>query len=316
MSLIQMPEIMYTGMDSLSKILDLSYKNVLIIADTQSCKNTNVTQILLSKAKEKQLNCHTVINDSCVSIFSAVQEKLMEYTPEILIAAGDGKVLDCACAISSLIEIPFATIPCVAPTALCDSDCIDAFLLKKLPSICVLEPEMIIKANSCKIAYEGLAMLVLAGESMKNAQSRYVRSLAKKAFSEIQSNLFAAYTGEISARESLLEAMHWAYACYVNSYEFSWESPAYRYCDFFALFDVDKLSLLATSCVQLLESAVDDNDVLQTVRGIRARLSVPRAAKDLGIDESEFLTRIDEISDEDKETFSLGYYGEQISQLV
>ncbi len=316
MSLIQLPEFIYTGMNSLSKILDFSYKSILIITDSETAEKSEVLKILLSKADEKKINSTLVSGDSCISIFSQVEEKLMDVTPEALIAFGDGKILDCVSAISSLSEIPFATIPSVAPTALWDSDSVDAFLSKKLSRICILEPEMIIRANSTKIAYEGMAMLALAGESMQTAQNRYVKSLAQKAFYEIFNNLFSAYTGEISARENLLEGMYWAYVAYVNSYEFSWESALYRYCDFFSAFEIDKLSLLAVSSVQILKEASVDENLIDKVRRLRAKLSIPKSVKNLSVDEEIFLQKTEVLGDEEKELFSACYYGEQISQLA
>lgn len=330
---LQLPEYIYTGMDSVCKILDLQYKNVMLVADTETSKNTQVIQLLESKANSRMIRVETVISDSCISVFSQVQEKLIENTPGIIIAVGDGKIIDCVSAISSLTKIPFAAIPHVAPTALWDSDCVDAFLDKKVPSVCVLDPEMILHANSAKIAYEGLGMLTLAAESFLYSSDRYIKTLSHKAFSQIHDNLFDSYTGEISARENLLEGMYWAYISYINSYEYSWESPCYRLCDFFERFDIDSLSLLAVSCVQILEGIYKDNTeemislsqginsvnrdgmsgeyLTDSVRKLRAKMSIPKAVKNLGADKNQFILMCDEISDEDKKMFEQSFYGEK-----
>ncbi len=336
MAILQLPEYIYTGMDSICKILDLQYKNIMIVADNDVSKNTSVLEILLSKAQSRMIKTDVVINDNCISIFTQVQEKLVENTPEIIIAVGDGKIIDCVSAISSVSEIPFVAIPQVAPTALWDSDCVDAFLNKKVPSVCVLDPEMILYANSAKIAYEGLGMLTLCAESFLLSSDRFIKTLAKMAFSQIYGNLFASFTGEISARENLLEGMYWAYISYINSYEYSWESPSYRLCDFFERFSLDALSLLAVSSVQIIGHVYNQHEselselaqglgvtkqdelsamyLLQRLRQLRAKMSVPSAVRNIGADEKQFLKMSEELGEEDKELFFNCFYGEKLLQ--
>ncbi len=331
MSVLQLPEYIYTGMDSACKILDLQYKNVLIAADSGVSQNTDIIKILEAKAACCKIKVNTIICDSCLSFFDKVQEKLMEDPPEIIIVAGNGKAIDCISAISSITQIPFASIPMCAPTALWDSDCVDAFLNKKVPKICVLDPEMISSANSAGIAYEGLGMLTLSAESYLYAPDRYIKNLAKTAFLQIYDNLFSAFKGEISARENLLEAMYWAYLAYINSYEYSWESGCYRLCDFFEQFDIDALSILAVSCVGITETVYKDNEnelinlskelgtaktngadyCIECIRKLRAQMSVPMSVKNLGADERKFHELCKEAGEDDARLFSLVYYGDK-----
>lgn len=332
MALIQMPEYIYTGMDAVGRVFDNNYKSLLVMVDPDTQKTSATLPALFQKAHKHSVRAELVVCDNPDTLFSLTQEKLADITPELIVAAGDGKTADCAMAVSSMSGIPYCTVPRVAPTALWESDNIEAHLSRRVPSVCVLDPEMIVGAHSAKIAYEGLGMLTLCAESCIRARSRYIKAMAQTAFCRIYENLFDAFRGEISARENLLEGMYWAYISFVNSHDFSWESPCYRLCDFFHSFDIDGLSLLAVSGVQIIKSLYQKEEealqelaqklkiifrpelsgilLVEKIRQLRARMSVPSCIKNIGVEEERFLLLADELGEEDKRMFFDCYYSD------
>lgn len=332
MAIIQLPESIYTGIDSINHIFDKENKKILIISSVDIENATNILPSVLQKAEKHGVNADLMVSDNPSEIFSAIEEKLLTETPEIIVAVGDGKIIDCIMTVSSVSGIPYYAVPQVAPTVLWETDRAEAFVTRKIPLVCILDPEAITRSNSVKIAYEGLGMLAICAESFLYANDRYIKLVAKTAFVQILNNLFDAFKGEISARENLLEGMYGAYIAYVNSHGFLWESPCYRLCDFFKQFDIDNLSLLAVSCLQLIENIYAEKtelfdelagetvfmrrsehpaiDLVEKIRKIRAGMFVPSCIKNLGVQEDWFLRLSVEIGEEDRELFSKCYYSE------
>ncbi|MBQ8783817.1 MAG: iron-containing alcohol dehydrogenase [Clostridia bacterium] len=330
MAVLQLPEYIYSGMDSISRIFDSECKKMLVISSVDAERSTNILSAFFQKAQKHSVKADFLTEDNPSELFSLIQEKLVDETPELIVAVGDGKIIDCAMAVSSMSGIPYCAVPQVAPSALWESDSVEAFMTRKIPSVCVLDPDIIVNSNSAKIAYEGLGMLTVCAESFLCADGRYVKSMAKTAFRQIYENLFDAFKGEISARENLLEGMYWAYISFVNSHDFSWESPCYRLCDFFKSFGIDALSLLAASCVQVVKNVYKDNEsalrelacevnasnqqelssmyLIEKIRQIRAKMFVPSCIRNLGADEGRFLILSQELGEEDRQMLFDCYY--------
>ncbi len=325
MSFLQFPERIYSGIDSINKIFDNDYKRILVLCDSRGLNYGSFLSGFEEKSKNNGVEMQTIIQDDFGFMFDSAQKLIISFQPEIIIAAGDGKISDCAMELSSLYGIPYCSVPCSAPTALIENDSVDAFLTRRVPEIAVLDPELATTCDSGKIAYEGLGMLCLSAESFTAANNSFIKPLAKKAFHRIYRNLFSAYTGEISARENLLEGMYWAYISYVNSHSFSWESPCYRLYELLRESGVPGLSLIAVSCVQIIESLYSDcceefeklilgmgfktcADAVEDMRKLRARLSVPGCIKNLNTDENYFLSQLNKVSDEDGKLFMNCFY--------
>ncbi len=330
MAIIQLPGFIYTGMESLLKIFEAESKKILIFADTNVAYKTKILDVISKKAEKHGVRADFLTEDNPDFLLAQTRDILADDTPEIIVAVGSGKVIDCAAAVSCVSGIPFYAVPRTAPTALWESDEIETILNRKIPSVCILDPDMIISADSGSIAYEGLGMLTLCAEGYARASDRVIKSVAETAFLQIYNNLFDSYNSEISARENLLEGMYWGYLSYVNSYSFSWESPCYRLCEFFKNSQVDSMSLLAVSCVQIFENilACDKNTfngiareinskicedeqggfIVDKIRQLRAKLSVPLCVRNLGVDEDEFLSALNQISEEDKTLFEKCFY--------
>lgn len=327
MASIQLPEYIYTGIDSINNIFDREYKSILVISDSSCEKCGDFLERFKEKAEKNNIKADFLVNDDIVRLRESVGELLLQNIPEIIIAAGDGRISDCAMEISSVSDIPYCTVVSCAPTALIESDSADALLLRRVPQFSVLDPFFITRCDSGKIAYEGLGMLCLCAESYMSASDRYVKALSKKAFHQIYINIFSSYKGEISARENLLEGMYWAYIAFVNSHSFSWESVCYRLYESFKEEGVNALSLLAVSLVQITKSVYSDcprelenlfhglgiknnDEAIKELRRLRAVMSVPGCIKNLSVSESAFLLLTDGLSKEDKETFCECFYGD------
>lgn len=332
MALIQLPEYIYTGLDAIGRVFDNNYKNLLVIADTHTQKSSAILPAIFQKAQKHSVRAELVVGDNPEVLFSLVQEKLVDITPELIVAVGDGRIADCTMAVSSMSGIAYCVIPQVAPTALWESDNIEAQLSRRVPSVCILDPDMIVGTHSSKIAYEGLGMLALCAESFVFAENRYIKAIAETSFCQIYENLFDAFRGEISARENLLEGLYWAHISFVNSHIFSWESPCYRLCDFFRESEIDELSLLAVSCVQIIKNICQKDEsalqklaqklkitpqtelscllLVEKIRHLRARMSVPSCIKNIGADEEQFMRLVDELGEEDKQMFFDCYYSD------
>ncbi len=331
MAFLQLPEYIYSGFDSLGGIFDAeSKKFILVIADSKTAFTADFTQTMLTKADKHGVKIEFIVEDNPEITAEMIQQKLETETPALIVGAGDGKIIDCACAVSSMTGIPYCAAPCCAPTAIWESDTFEAIITRRMPSVCILDPELIISIDSAKIAYEAMGMLAICAESYHTARNRYVKTMAKIAFGQIFQNVLPSYRGEISARESLLEGMYWSYVSYVNSYSFSWESACYRLCDFFRGFSSDSLSLLAVSGVQIIKNVYADDDdslcsladgleitkqkelsgvfLVEKIRQLRAQLGIPSCIRNLGGDETRFMQLSRDICDEDRLLFESCFY--------
>lgn len=332
MAVLQLPEWIYSGLDSIGGIFEPEWRKMLVIADSTVNFSSSVFEVISQKAQKHNVMADFLMVEDHTVLTDEIQEKLMEEIPEVLVAVGDGRTIDRVAAASALSGIPYYAVPQCAPTALWSEDEIEVILTRRMPFGYILDPDMIVGTNSVKIAYEGLGMLTLCAESCLKAGNRYIRALARKAFIQIATNLFSAYKGEISAREDLLEAMGWAHIAYTNSFSFSWESPCYRLCEFFKPFGVDSLSILAVSGVQLIKriftndideldkiagemiaedvTVINGDRLIEKIRRLRAKMSVPSCIKNINISEAVFLKMADETNEEDRILFTECFYGD------
>ena len=96
MALIQMPEYIYTGMDAVGRVFDNNYKSLLVMVDPDTQKTSATLPALFQKAHKHSVRAELVVCDNPDTLFSLTQEKLADITPELIVAAGDGKTADCA----------------------------------------------------------------------------------------------------------------------------------------------------------------------------------------------------------------------------
>ncbi len=330
MAVLQLPEYIYNGLDSVGGIFEADYKKILVVADSDVPFSSGILDAISKKAHKHGVSAEFLIQENPDDLTEKIQEALMDSVPDVLIAVGGGRTIDCIAVVSALSEIPYYAIPRCAPTALWSEDEVEVIMNRKVPDGYIFDPDIIIGTNSLQIAYEGLGMLTLCAEGCLKAENRYISALAKAAFVQIVTNILPAYQGEISARENLLEAMGWAQISYVNSHSFSWESPCYRLCEFFKVFETDSLSVLAASSVQLIKRIFSDNEsilneitleafvknksklnqdyLFERIRMLRAKMLVPSCVKNLNVDEEAFTKKLNELSDEDKYLFTECFY--------
>ena len=190
---MKFPSKLFCGMDSLEKIYDGDYKSVLIISNGGAPMKTGSLLKIKRKFEMDETKAEIIISDSAPELFALTREYTEKNTPDIIIALGGGKTLDCAAAVSNISNIPYAALPEVAPTELTEYDTLDIFLYKKMPEICILDSEFIIAANSGKIAYEALALMCMGVESAVKSNNRYVSQIALTAVREIYNNILPSY---------------------------------------------------------------------------------------------------------------------------
>lgn len=331
MSYIQLPQKIIYGMEAFSKIFDESYGSVLIISDGNLSQKSGALLKLQRKFAALLTECETIISDSPSQLFEKAKKYASSHIPEAIIAIGTGEVLDCGRAVSGICEIPLVTVPETVSCALSEFETLDPFLYRKSAGISILDPVFINLADSAKIAYEALGTACLALECAAAGSGRYVRTAARKSFSEIYKNILPAFRGEISARENLLYAMHAAYVAYINGFDYSWQSVSFRTQSFFSQWNSSRISILAvciTGIAEYLSETQPDSFfeisdslgltpleelsasyLLSEIRRIQASLSVPFALKNFMIDEASFYEKCSSVSDEDKDLACRCYYG-------
>lgn len=328
---MKFPSKLFCGMDSLEKIYDGDYKSVLIISNGGAPMKTGSLLKIKRKFEMDETKAEIIISDSAPELFALTREYTEKNTPDIIIALGGGKTLDCAAAVSNISNIPYAALPEVAPTELTEYDTLDIFLYKKMPEICILDSEFIIAANSGKIAYEALALMCMGVESAVKSNNRYVSQIALTAVREIYNNILPSYRGEISARENLCSAMYAAFTAFINSFEYSWQSDCYRIASFFTSWGIPMLTSVAAAFSELSEDLFCENEhrfasfakdlglygqeelaplnFIGDVRKLQAMLCVPSAQRSFGISEGEFRNMCKDMPDKDRELICRCYYG-------
>ena len=345
MNSLLFPREVFRGIDTLKKIFSKDYSDVLIISESEDFTSCSVCDKVQKKFESMLTKTKLIKSENPDELFKSAYSYANIEMPECIIAVGSGRVQDCAAAVSRIAEIPYVSVICTAPTQLCEYNTLDVFLYKNLPDVCIIDPVFITCAESLPLAYDALGMMTLALEAGVLAEDRFVCSAARDSFIEIYRNIMPAFRGEISARENLCNAMYAAYAAYINSREYSWQSPAYRTSLFFDDFSGSKLSTLAV-CItylteqycemkpaefsylaRLAEPDVSKEKSVQTlkknIRRIQATLAFPSSMKNYPIDEQDFLICGDNISVEEKDFYFKCYYGnvnfvkkESLNQLM
>lgn len=325
------PSKLYCGIDAVNSVFDIDYGSVMILSDNL----TFIRSAAVSKIKQKfdtmLTKTNLIVSDNEGDLFDRAYSYADSEIPDAIIAAGDGKTLDCAAAVAKLTGVKLICLVGTAPGALCEYDTLDVFLYKTMPEVCILDPCFITYAASDKIAYEAMAMLNLAAESYMKASDIYIRKTAGEAFCEIYHNIIPSYTGEISAREKLLEGMYAAYTAYINSYDYAWESSSYRLGQFFSKWGIPKLSSIALASSYFAENFFDGDyerfrslahaagvsrqkelaaiALKDSIIRIKAKLTIPSVIKNFGISEQDFLASCADLPDEDKDLYFRCYYG-------
>lgn len=331
MSRLQFPRRLYSGMEAFDNIFDKDYESVLIISDGNLSGKSGSLIKLKRKFDALFTRTEVIVSDDSQELFSQAKKYCGTHDPEALIAVGDGKTLDCGRAVSRLCETPLVCVIETLPCALTEYDTQDMFLYKNSSDVCVIDPSFINISDSSKIAYEALGMACLALESAVCGRDRYITAVAAKAFHEIYKNIMPAYRGEISARENLVSAMYASYAAYINSFDYSWQSAAFRIAEFFSEWNSGRISTLA-ACITALAEYLNENFsdkfsafakgmnltpleeiapifLIDEIRRIQATVSIPFALKNFVIDENDFTASCKELSDEDRDLFYRCYYG-------
>lgn len=331
MSVFNFPQKIYSGIDSTEKIFDKDYESVLIISDGILSHRSGTLLKLKRKFDSTFTRCEIIISEKADELFDNAKRYAESHLPEAIIAIGDGKTLDCGCAVSKLCDIPFVCVVETLPSALTEFDTLDLFLYKNSPDICILDPVFITNSDSAKTAYEALGTACLALECATLCKSRYIKSLALKSFCEIYKNILPAYRGEISARENLCYAMYTAHTAFLNSFEYSWESISFRISSFFSKWNSEKISSLAVCITSISEYLYENNPedfsiiaktlqltplkeiassfLIEEIRRIQATLSIPFALRNFMINEEEFLKSCSELSEEDRDIAGRCFYG-------
>ncbi len=331
MSVIQLPHKIYSGIDAFDKIFDKDFESVLIISDGILSQKSGTLFKLKRKLDALLTRSEVIVEEDVYEMFEKAKKYAETYLPEAVIAIGSGKVQDCGCAVSKLCEIPLISVVETLPTALTEFDTLDLFLYKNAAEICIIDPLFITQSESEKIAYEALGTACLALESSVVCRDRYIKELAKEAFSEIYKNIMPAYRGEISARENLCCAMYSAYIAFVNSFDYSWESVSFRISSFFSKWNSDRISSLAVCITNLSElffekypneftSLAEDlqltplkeiapSFLVEEIRRIQATLSIPFAMRNFMIDEDDFISSCNALSEDEKDISAKCFYG-------
>ncbi len=328
---LQLPGEIHSGIDALEKIFDKDYESVLIISDGKLSQQSGALLKLRRKFDAMMTGNEAIISDNAQELFDRAKKYADSHIPEAIIAVGDGKTLDCGSAVSKLCGIPLISVIETLPCALCEFETLDLFLYKNAPDICIADPSFISLADSSKIAYEALGMSCLALESAVTCPDRYISSVASKAFYEIMRNILPSFRGEISARENLCSAMLAAYTAYINSFEYSWQSAAFRTASFFSQWNSDRIGILAVSAVNLAEyfcenysdsyfalaqsfdltplDEIASSYLTGEIRRIQASMSVPFAVRHFMPDENDFDSACAGLSDTDRDLALRCYYG-------
>ncbi len=325
MSVYQFPQILICGMDSLEKLFDEDYESVLIISDNKLSQRTGTLLKIKRKFDSVFTRNEIIISENANEVFEKGKAYLKANSVERIIAIGDGKILDCGKALSSICDVALICIVENLPGSLSDYDTLDSFLYRKSPDKVIIDPSFINLTDSAEIAYNALGTACLALEAYIMCPDRFISETGKKAFCEIIKHIMPAYRGEISARENLCNALFHAYNSYLNSFDYSWQSVSYRTAQFFSKWNDNKISILAV-CItgiaqflydnytekftlladELKPTPVNENkseSLIDEIRKIQATLSIPYAVKNLSLNTEEFINSASCVSEEDRDLF-------------
>lgn len=309
---IYLPKKIIFKKNVLNEIRTESCSHALLISDSEALQNYGTIENLRLRISKSVPDVTVIINPDVQSLYSGAAEAFFSREAELIVAIGSASAIDCGMILSYESNAEFTAIPCCCASALTDFESGGYYTYRHSPDTLILDPALIEKMPSGTIAYDGIASLAYAIDTLNFTDNTITRSLALHGAIGILKNIVPAYRGDIPALEKLMYSMYFSVASHRNAKGVE-NSLLSRTCKFFSLHGYSKASVCAVILPDIIEAEGEKlQDILselavtsgvsrttdskafssimmtEKIRHISASLDIPRAISGFGLKPLEF----------------------------
>ena len=307
-------------------------EKIIFICDSEILINRGTAELIKNRCLQRSSDVQTVFDTNLNSLYNRASEAFFSHEADLIIAAGTAGAIDCGMLISHESGADFTAIPCCCASSMTDFETGNYYSYRHSPSTLILDPKLIEFMPSVSVAYDALAALAYAIDTLVLTENIITKSLAIHGATGIFKSIIPACRGDIPSLEKLMYSMYFAVAAHRNSKEIE-KSYLSRVSCFFSDFGYSKSSvcaLILPNIIEYEENAIrnglfeiaqavgitrDDDDpsfatikLIDEIRKIQARLGVPRAVSGFNLTETAYQSRRIH-SDIPDDILDLCYYG-------
>ena len=290
-------------------------ERTILICDSEIIKNHGTLERLENRCQKNSTQVSTVFNTNVHELYNLASEEFFLDEAELIVAIGSAAAIDCGMLLTNESGADFTAIPCCCASTMTDFENGEYFSYRHSPTTLVLDPLLIEHLPSVTIAYDALAALAYAVDTLSSTDNIITRSLAIHGAVGIYKSIIPACRGEIASLEKLMYSMYFSVAAHRNAKGIE-NSYLSRVSSFFADYGYGKNSVCAVVIPNIMEyeeasirhglfeiaTAVgiahnDDDPSFATVkltdeiRRIQAKLGIPRAISGFNLNENAYQTR-------------------------
>ncbi|MBR6531877.1 MAG: iron-containing alcohol dehydrogenase [Clostridia bacterium] len=329
---IHLPGKIIFGKDKVNDFHPESCEHAILICDSEMLQNRGFLETIKSKSTKMISHVSVAVNYDVHKLYAEASEMFFENEADMIIAAGSSAAIDCGMLLSYESKAKFTAIPCCGSCAMTDFESGRYYTYRHSPDTIILDPSIIRCVPSGMIAYDGMACLSYAIDTLKNTDNIITRQFAVNGAVGILKNIIPAYRGNIAALEQLMYAMYFAVVAHRNGADPE-ASVMSRTSEFFAGFGYPRSSVCALIIPNIMEEEytflknslfeiavksdiahADDypdfavSKLIDKVRKTQACLGIPRSISGFGLNENEYRNKKSSTNVSD-DLLDLCYYG-------
>lgn len=329
---IYLPQKIVFEKNALTRFSSGNAEKILIVCDSEILLNRGTVELIKNRCLQRSSDVQTVFDINPEALYGKASEAFFSNEADLIIAVGTAGAIDCGMLLSHESGAEFTAIPCCCASSMTDFENNDYYSYRHSPSTLILDPKLIEYIPSSAVAYDALAALAYAIDTLVITENIITKSLAIHAATGIFKSIIPACRGDIPSLEKLMYSMYFAVASHRNSKEIE-KSYLSRVSRFFADFGYPRASvcaLILPNIIEYEETAIrnglfeiaqavgitrDDDDpsfatirLIDEIRKIQAQLGIPRSVSGFNLTEAAYHSRRIH-SDIPDDILDLCYYG-------
>ena len=312
---IYLPEKIIFEKNSIKDFPAEECERALLISDSEILKNNGTLDNILRQSMRIISQVNPIVNTNVYELYNQAAEIFCSGEFELIIAVGSSAVIDCGMLLSHQSGARFTAVPCCGACSMTDFEQGEYHSYRHSPNTVILDPALTACMPSGIIAYDAMANLAYAIDTLTVCDNIIIKDLALRGAAGIYRNLTPAYRGDIKAIERLLYSMYFAVVAHRNRTDIR-NSHLNKVSRFFSDFGYPKASVCALILPNVAEYdegtfrnalfetakavgiAKDDDDpyyantkFIDKIRKLQAGVGIPRAVSGFSLSENAYQTR-------------------------
>lgn len=306
--------------------------HAIIISDSETLKNRGILDNILLKSRKIISQVSLIVNNNVFELYNQAAEAFFAEEADLIVAIGSSAAIDCGMLLTYQCGARFTAIPCCGSSGMTDFENADYCTYRHSPDTVVLDPALAECMPSDILAYDAMASLAYAIDTLFSSDNIITKSLAVRGATGILNNLLPAFRGNTASIEKLMYAMYFTAVAHRN-YTNLKDSYINRISRFFADFGYTKSSVCSVILPNVAEyeeksfrnilseiaeaagvsRSGDDpsfagTKLIDEIRKLQARVGIPRSVSAFNLTETAYQTRRIH-SDIPDDLLDLCYYG-------